>query len=292
MNQIKSFAVTFGNPGGDGKTTLARALHALASASGRSAEIVCGDAGNGAIRQVIPSAASTAWGAPPQIGAEIVAAYNASDVLIIDCGANSSTTAYNILDLLFEARTEAEKQGRVCVAVLPIGTNKPGSAGMAKASKAAFLQAGFQAFTVLNNRDGSGEYLGVDEADLPMPEVRHLASGYMSLLNQRQGGWYELLTNPPEGYSLALDAIAEWLQSISRLAPIRIALGIGAEGIVLGRSTPLRLRSVVSRLSDTSDKAIRANHEYDSARAALLACGPTSPDLIHVVERFQKACRG
>jgi len=292
MNKTKSLVVTFGNPGGDGKTTLARAVHALALASGRPAEVVCGDAGNGAIRQVIPSVASTAWGAPPQIGASIVAAYDASDVLIIDCGANSSTTAYNILDLLFEARAEAEKQGRVCVAVLPIGTNKPGSAGMAKASKAAFIQAGFQAFTVLNNRDGSGEYLGVDKADLPMPEVPHLASGYMSLLNQRQGGWHELFSNPPEGYSLALDGIAEWLQSISTLDPIRIALGLGANGVNLGRSSPLRLRNVVSRLSVTSDRAMLANHEYDSARGALLACDPTSPDVMIIVERFQKACRG
>lgn len=294
MNRSKTklLLILFGNPGGDGKSTIAAALEALSRALGLSVDVVCADAGNGAIRQMLPSAASVVWGAPPQIGASIVAAYEKSDVAIIDCGANSSTAAFNILDLLVEARAEAVDQGRECLALLPIGTNKPGAAGMAQASHSAFLQAGFQACIVLNNRDGSGEYLGVDSADLPMPEVPHLAPGFVSVLNQHPGSWYQLLSSPAQEYALALDFIADWLQRISALEPIRRAFNLESGGLHFGRYPPLKLRRVVSRLEHATDKAVEANHEYAKAFETLLAYDVTSPALPEAVMLFKLAVRG
>lgn len=287
--RVRLLLIIFGNPGGDGKTTIAQAIDALAKQFGLSVQLVCADAGNGALRQSIPGTPSVTWGAPPQIGQEIVAAYEKFDVLVIDCGANSSSAAYNIIDLLIEARITAQKQGRECMAILPIGTNKPGAAGMAITSKEAFDRAGFQTHLVRNNRDGSSEYVGLHEPNLP--EVPHLASGFMALLNQRTGGWHKTLSDPMAGYAYAMNFIADWLQKVSDLPPIRKALGIEAGGIDFGRDPPLQLRRVVSRLAATSDAALLANQEYKHALADLCTCDITSPTLAQKVLRFREAFR-
>lgn len=281
--------VTFGNPGGDGKTTIATAIEAICKALSLSAEVVCGDAGNGSIRQILPSAASVAWGAAPQIGGDIIAAYRSNDVQIIDCGANSSTAAYNILDLLVEARSEADKQGRKSIALLPIGTNKPGSVGMAKSSEGAFRQAGYQTHIILNNRDGSGSYLGLDPDDGPFPEVPHLSPGFVSVLHLKPGTWYNLIVEPPSGFEIAVDFIADWLQRISALQPIRDALGLQNGGYNFGRRSPLKLRSSVADLRFASDRALLANHQYAIMMERLLTDQASSADVREALEQFDLA---
>ena len=134
----KLLVMTIGNPGGGGKSWLARVTHFFAEHTGRTTHIVDGDPGNRSISRIITSSDAIIFGAKPSVGEEIEKVHRDIEVLIIDCGANSSTDTYDIVPLLKAANAAGQQQGRHAVGLVPVSPNKPGAVGAARAAKAAF----------------------------------------------------------------------------------------------------------------------------------------------------------
>ncbi len=285
----KTLVTVFANPGGEGKTTIVRSLDAMARLRGVVPELVCADAGNGAIRQVLPDSGGIDWGAKPEIGAKLIQHYADKEMVIIDCGANSSSKAFDLVGILAEARAEADRQQRKSIAIIPVSPNKPGAIGVARASLAAFDRAGFTSHIVLNNRDGTGDYIG--EVDANWSTIPHLHPGFISVLNRTSGSWADLLRSPPEGYAMAVCHVAHWLQTVSTLPPISDCFDLSWNCLEMPQAKKLNLMYTISRLADASDKALGIYQALTPILRELETLSPDDPRLPGLMRSYQAARR-
>jgi hypothetical protein len=288
MNR-KLLYITFGNTGGGGKSKLARIAHFFAECTGMTTQIVDADPGNRSVSQIITSSDAIVFGAKASVGAEIVEVHREIDVLIIDCGANSSTDTYDIVPLLKAANMAARQQGRHTVGLVPVSPNKPGAVGAARAAKTAFDEAEINVHVVLNDVDGSKNFVLDEHGEIDGVPLPHLSPGIVSVLNSEKRSFREMLSTPPADHSRAMDYAARWLEQCAATRAFAPYFDFGADGLNLGRDQPSPNHFVIAKPNYATDRQLKLNEHAAACRSLFLTTTPDSPAFAEVAERYRQA---
>lgn len=285
----KLLFITFGNAGGSGRSTLARVAHFFAEEKGLTTQIVDADPGNRSISRVITSSDAIVFGAKASVGSEVVEVHQAVEVVIIDCGANSSTEAYDIIPLLKAAKQRALSQERHTVGLIPVSPNKPGAVGSARVAAAAFEEAGIDVHVILNDVDGSANFIADGSARLEGVPVPRLSSGFMAVMNREQRSFHEMISAPPSGFDRAIHYVADWLERCSRTKAFAPYFGFDSQPLSLGRPKPARVYFPINTLHDASDPRLKINEEGSVALTRFLKLECCSPEFLDAATRFRQA---
>lgn len=287
MTQRNLF-IPFGNPGGGGKTTVARIITSLSQMAGRTSHIIDADAGNRSASQALPNSDALVWGGKSTVGGQIVDYYKSVDDLIIDCGANSSTDIFDIRSVLGSARMAADSQSRRTVALLPVTPNKPGAIGAAREAQAAFRRDGIDVHVILNDVDGSTNFVADEHGGISGVALPRLQSGIMAVLNSERRTIADMLRQPPEGFERAMDYAARWLERCSKSEAFAPYFGFGESPLSHSRSKIRATHFVIYTLADASNERLMLNEEAAAAKAAFLIAPSSSPEFFDRAMRYRE----
>lgn len=285
----KLLVITFGNAGGGGKSIMARLVHLFAQHVNRTTQIIDADPGNRSVSRVITSSDAIVFGAKPTVGSEVLAVHRDIEVLIIDCGANSSTETYDIVPLLRAADGEAKRDGRRTVGLIPVSPNKPGAVGAARDAHAAFVEAGIDVHVLLNDVDGSKNFVADGQGRIDGVAFPHLSPGIVSVLNSDQRSFHDMLVAPPGGYSRAMDYAARWFERCYTLAAFKPYFDLEGAGLKFGRPAPRGCHYTVSTLGDATNAALALNEHAHQCVREFISHDPDTVGFLAIAKRYRQA---
>jgi CobQ/CobB/MinD/ParA nucleotide binding domain len=259
MRAMVLFAIIT-NAGGEGKTTIAVFLEALLDLLGYKAFLVDVDQGMGSLNIRSQDVINLDWGMTAKAAPRVYAALQNHDV-IFDTGANFLASGAGVVDLFWTLKDMFKSDGYRIVCLVPLSPNKAGAAG-----------AALDLLPKLAAFDGSRAY-DADLAGHATLKLEHLDTGYQTLLAMWQSEGLSLadvIRQPPAGYRLAVDVIAEVLSKFAQQPAITDLVGGDVTSVLagLGRlpSEPMRFVGLSpDKLTDTQIQLFRRKSRYYNA---------------------------
>lgn len=269
-------AIVMTNAGGDGKSTFAEILAALARLAGLDVAVADIDAGNRGYlnRNGDGSAASLDWS--PKSELDVLAPADPSEwydrhlagkrLAILDTGANMLAAANTINSFLAGLMSVAHSRGARIIVYGVTSPNKPGSADLIEMMYQRFHR-GAEVVVVKNDRDGSKSFKRMLEAGTPTVELPHFAPGLQEVRLRRCLPLHEVLTRPETNYQRATSMIAQKLLTVAQQESVINVIGDGAIAPLeqLAVPAPKGTFYTIANLKLASDAAITANENIAAA---------------------------
>lgn len=302
MSAPSKFIWVVQNMGGEGKTTIAESLVCVAQMSGESVKVIDLDSGGyGYTRRngreaAIPidwqlDALRLPGGGQMSIPQWIEQHAADVDTIICDTGANFLASGSPASGFIDELMTYIKANGGEAIAVAVTAPNKAGCGTLVEQLYNRLNSFG-KILVVENDRDGSGAF---ERLMLPSSDVirfKHIDPGIQQFRLLHRVPIIELLTNPPQGYTIATAIIAERVKAFAEAPAIRSVFG--AAGLQpLEHAAALASITVgypIFNLVLATDEAIRANSALFYSQIKLLSYeGDDDRHLAQLARSYQDA---
>jgi hypothetical protein len=278
------FLVIAANPGGEGKTMIARLLKALWQLFGSRAHLLDSDPGNWSLSGTNPEAMPLGWSVKTFMVPEILKVTNGQNVAL-DLGGNGLASAKEISGLVPALQRAYSTAGYRTIALLPYSTNKVGAS--TSIQQVSEELNGFEKYYVKVNRDGSHYYNEDFQAD-NMVALGHLDTGFQTLITNQYKSFDAIITHPDDNHHLARAYIGQWMHEFASQPFIKAIIG-GDVDILRSINPPRRtLRFNVSQLEHTSDKNILNNIHESNILDEIDAAGWTAEGLRAVASKLNR----
>lgn len=273
MAQKRTIGLVAQEKGGTGKTTFTDILNTACQAEGKETLVVDVDDGNsGFLRRCGKgSALSLSWDQPSRGVAGWIDRHLADkDSVLFDLGANLFASGTMVTQFLADVVTELQTSGARIVLFAVAAANSPGCGRLVSKMRNDFGEYG-EVRIVEINTDGSGAFpRQINTLGLPRIQVDHIDPGLQAARLMREAQLLDLLTNPPEGYELAMALYAEFVWKFAKQATVLDIAGNRA----VQRLGELAKEAVgpcfrIPDLDRADNRSIMANAAYGNAFNAL-----------------------
>lgn len=279
--------------GGEGKTFVTNAIHAIAGYAKASIVLGTNDGTNRSLTALLgdEEVADVSWDADAVRGMAVVERQSDKNVICVDVGANSDPKDGRFLDFMKGLDTGAKSVEARTVVLIPTATNKAGGLESAIAAASVYGQAGFQVRLLLNNRDGSnsmGDTSKVPES-VPIGRVEHLETGLQAYRLQFKGAMRDLIDNPLPGFKLASDRLRNF---ILRAAETDWAKDVfwwdGALASVPAPAIDADYGIGIATLKSVTDTRLEHNYAYGAAKLRFKNAPQNSQEFLSAAVALQK----
>jgi hypothetical protein len=278
------FLVITANPGGEGKTTIAKLMKALWKLFGSPVHVLDADPGNWSASVTDPEAIPVGWSVKTLMIPQILAATTGRNT-ILDLGGNALASAKEITDLLPALQRAYSANGYRTIALLPYSTNKPGATQSIRDVEENLI--GFEKYYVKVDRDGSGHFYEDFNTDNTVT-ISHLQTAFQTLIMEQYKCFSNVITQPNENHSLARAYIAQWMKEFANQPIIKGIIG-GEIATLRSINTPrANLSYAISKLANTSDDAIWENIRRSDILDAMECAGWTAAGLRSVADQIER----
>jgi hypothetical protein len=270
-------ALVLTNAGGEGKSTWAEILAALARLAGLDIVVADVDPGNRGYlnRNGNGSAVSLDWSPKtdedPTVPADPADWYEAHlagrQLAILDTGANMLAAANPIGQFIAALLKIAQSKGARIIVYAVTSPNKAGSDELVEMMHQRF-HGGAEVVVVQNDRDGSKSFkASLATMGTPIVALPHLAPGLQEVRLRRCIPLHEVLSRPEPGYERATALIAKRLLIAARQKSVIDVIGRGAIAPLeqIAVLAPSAIHYQIARLGLAGNAAVTANETVAAA---------------------------